>query len=280
MHGSDAQTSIFGSHEPENGTESDQFPAVSGSGERKKTLQAIRRNNMETKPRNTLNSTATKRQKLHPEKLPVADESLTDDLDSDSDNSDDCHDQRFVYSGPKVDPKLSTSISVSGSGRHSRRHPDTSEYESSQSDDADSQSSESESHSEKSDSESGTEYDEISNPLLTSELPKSMASKRVVYFRANSALSEESFAETKQALQKYLPDTEILLEIGTNHKTPYSERRVLNALMSQIVNGEISEVLVADSNHLCSTKDGFSVFNWVCQQFRTKVFILPALQSL
>ena len=63
-------------------------------------------------------------------------------------------------------------------------------------------------------------------------------------------------------------------------KTPYLDREVLNDMLSQLVAGQISEILVADFNHICATKDGFSVFALLCHRLGAKVFILPALQSV
>jgi hypothetical protein len=51
-------------------------------------------------------------------------------------------------------------------------------------------------------------------------------------------------------------------------------------MLCQLADGEISEILVADSNHISATKDGFSIFTLMCHKLGAKVFILPALQSV
>jgi hypothetical protein len=289
MHSSDAVVPIYGSHELSD-AESEKFSPVSGSGERKRSLQSrdvpkVSRHSLsQSSPRNALNSASTEKSQLHQHRSRWDADEVTD---SDLEDSDGRRDHRSSYKRSKVDSKHKTLRSVSGSGRHNAYRP----YESSESDEADSQSSDSESQSEDLSSNSDSETDEPSDhlPKPVSHLPSgtnlttsesTLALKRVVYFRANSRLTEEAFAELKQNLQAYLPNTKVMLETVTNLKTMYSDRKVLSDLMSKIMNGEISEVLVADSNHLCNTKDGFNVFSWVCQQYGTKVFILPTLQSL
>jgi len=218
---------------------------------------------------------------------PSAAEHGTADSDSDGSINERNH-HLTLYDGSMINSNSKMLESVSGSGSHGGRK-NVQQYESSPSDDVGSESSASESESEGSSSDFNSDHDEPSDTVseteshtssITSHATATRALKRVVYYRVNSRLSEESLSETKQALQAYLPDAEIMLETVTNSKTPISDRKILNILMSRIVNEEISEVLVADSNHLCSTKDGFNVFSWVCQQLGTKVFILPALQSL
>ncbi len=285
------QTSIYGSHESATEANSNRFQSVSGSSERNRNLHSreaskvSRHNVVQASPRTAVSLALSKRPKLYAEQLSAAE---PDTIDSDSDYSIDEHNHRTLHDDSMINSKSKMLESVSGSGSHGGRKS-VQQYESSQSDDVDSESSASESESEGPSSDFNSEHDEPSDTVseaasqtssITRHATTARALKRVVYFRVNTKLSEESLSATKQALQAYLPDAEVMLEILANHKIPYSDRKMLNILMSRIVNEEISEVLVADSSHLCSTKDGFSVFSWVCQKLKTKVFILPALQSL
>ncbi len=284
MHSSDATVPIYGSHEL---SAKSQFPAVSGSGEWKRNLHSrdvtkVSRHNLsQASPRNALNLASTEKSQLRQQSSDSDEDNVTD---SDSEDSDDRRDHRTSYNRSKVELKHKTSTSVSGSGKHNAHRPEAQRYESSESDDADSQPDNSESQNEdlsgNSDSESDTPSEHLPSGTNLTTSESTLALQRVVYFRANSKLAEDAFAELKQNLQAYLPNAKVMLETVTNLKTMYSDRKVLNDLMSKIMDEEIGEVLVADSNHLCNTKDGFNVFSWVCQQFGTKVFILPALQSL
>jgi len=286
MHSSDTAVPIYGLHEPSE-SDREKLPVVFGSSEQKKKLHSrdvakVSRHNLsQSSPRNVLNSASTEKSQLHQQRF-LSDED--EGTDSDLNDSDGRRDHRTSYNRSKVDSKHQTLTSVSGSGRHNALRPETQRYESSESDDTDSQSDDPESQSEDLSSDSDSQSDTASDDppsdtnLTTSE--STLALERVVYFRANSRLAEDTFAELEQNLQAYLPDAKVMLETATNLKTAYSDRTVLNSLMSQILNNEVREVLIADSNHLCNTKDGFNVFNWVCQQFGTKVFILPTLQSL
>ena len=301
MHNSGTKVPIHGSHELSD-FESEQLPVVSGSGERKRHLYsrnvipASRHHLLQPSPRNALNSVSTNKSKLQQRSLSDENEGT----DSDVEDSADRHDLRTSYNRSEVDSKRNALTGVSGSGGHNTDRSKTQRYESSETDDSDSQSNDSdsqlddtpsqsddpESQSEDLSSDSEPESETLSETLpvpatkLTTSEP-TVALKRVVYFRrANSRLGDETFAELEQNLQAYLPDAKVMLETATNLRTAYSDRTVLNNLMSQILNNDIDEVLVADSNHLCNTKDGFNIFSWVCQQFGTKVFILPTLQSV
>ncbi len=161
---------------------------------------------------------------------------------------------------------------------------DTSESQIDNSDTRSDQSEETSSDLGSDDEETGTENSSskivskssISNPDMN---PAASSPKRVVYFRTHPSIDTESASEIKQRLQSYLPDATVLMEFSSQ-KTAYLDRKVLNNMLSQLVNGEISEILVADSNHICATKDGFSVFALMCHKLGAKVFILPALQSV
>ncbi len=287
MYNSGAKVPVYGSHEPSN-FDSEQLPVVSGSNERESDLHSrdvvkVSRHYLsQSSPRNGLNSVLMTNKSQSRQQRSLSDKD--EDTDSDSEDSGDYRDHRTSYNRSQADSKHKALSGVSGSGRHNALRPATQRYGSSETDDVDSQSDDPVSQSEDLSSDSEPESETLSenlppaSNLTTSQ--STLALKRVVYFRANSRLGEETFAELEQNLQAYLPDAKVMLETATNLKTAYSDRTVLNSLMSQILNNEIDEVLVADSNHLCNTKDGFNVFSWVCQQFGTKVFILPTLQSV
>ncbi len=143
-----------------------------------------------------------------------------------------------------------------------------------------SHSSISQSDDSSSDLESENEGIDTHGPASRSKSSTILNSKRVVYYHTSYSEPVEFHTEIKQKLQTYLPNTVVLLEPMTGAKTPYSDRKVLNSLLTQVVEGKVDEILVAESNHLCLTKDGFNVLDWMCKKLGAKVFILPALHSI
>lgn len=288
VRGGDAEVVDHESYDPDIKAESNSDPAVSGSSEQKKTLQSQTATNKSRRKsfhsRDAFDGPSSKKSRSYQEQLPAGEDDSTEG-DSDVSVNQDVVDHSGSR-GRKFFPKPQHSTSVSTSSKFNKQRRDAQQQQISQSDDWSSQSSTS---SEESSSASDSEHDRLSDPAPASKSRNSpvtpfaatnLAAKRVIYFRVKSRMSQESLEEIKQALQAYLPDVEVMLETATSLTVPYPDRESLNTLLSQILNGEISEVLVADSNHVCSTKDGFKLFSWLCQQFDTKLFILPALQNL
>ncbi len=195
---------------------------------------------------------------------------------------------------PQYQQGPSQACVVTGSGKRFDHWEEGSESETSDaSDTAESQVDSSDARSDRSEetsSDSGSDDEEtsadnswskfVSNSSISKSKEKSASfPKRAVYFRTHPSITTESASEIKQRLQSYLPDATVLMEFSSL-KTAYLDREVLNTMLSQLVDGEISEILVADSNHICATKDGFNMFALMCHKLGAKVFILPALQSV
>jgi hypothetical protein len=179
---------------------------------------------------------------------------------------------------------------VTGGGKRLDQSEEQSDSETSDASDcssSDVDASESDSQSDEVSTESNCDEEQTSvlggGPKGVTELAsnKKPASSRAraVYFRAHPNISTESASEIQQRLQLYLPDATVMMEF-TNLKTSYLDREVLNNMLSEVVDGKINEVWVADSNHICATKDGFSVFALLCHKLGVKVYILPAFQSV
>jgi hypothetical protein len=104
---------------------------------------------------------------------------------------------------------------------------------------------------------------------------------KVIYFSASSALTARQFSKIRKALRTDAPNAKVMLETAkATRRASYSSRETLNHLMDEVFNGNVSEISVADSTHICSTKDGFQLFGWICGQFGTKVLISRELQML
>jgi len=104
-------------------------------------------------------------------------------------------------------------------------------------------------------------------------------SKVIIYFRPKAGISSKQSSAIKDILRADYPDAVVLLETATkNSRSTYSSRVSLNRLMNHVLDQTVKEILVADSNHICSTKDGFQLFCWICDFFGTKVLVSPALQ--
>ncbi len=304
----DVEPEIDGSHELPNTDHTQvQSPAVNGSGERRHILlNRVRSGTSKVAQPNVTSTTTTGGSEIVSQKDAVIQRhqlstAKKDDWSyRDSENSDDRAptlardlsksnrkqvarrssqhqqgDHDIVAGGPRFDKYAS--------GEHSETS-DASETSDPLSDASSTQSEESSSDSDSKDDEASTRdvwSENVSKPshLVTNQKPFALTPKRIVYYRIHPSASTEAAFEAKQQLQAYLPDAVVSLE-STSLKTPYSDREVLNRLLSQIVDGQISEILVADSNHISATKDGFNVFAWICHRLGAKVFILPALQSV
>ena len=104
-------------------------------------------------------------------------------------------------------------------------------------------------------------------------------SRRVVYYCGGSSLSTEESDSIKEFLQRVANTAYVLLETDVRVKsTPYPGRAALNVLMNWVCDRKVSEILIPDTTHICTTKDGFQLFCWVCQQFGTAILISPSLR--
>ena len=101
----------------------------------------------------------------------------------------------------------------------------------------------------------------------------------VVYFRLKVKSSSSKRSVIKEILRANHPNALILLEAAPeNPRSTYSSRTMLNRLMNDVFDEKVKEIIIADFNHICTTKDGFQLFCWICDLFGTKVLISPALQ--
>ncbi|MDR3478660.1 MAG: hypothetical protein P4M14_11590 [Gammaproteobacteria bacterium] len=101
----------------------------------------------------------------------------------------------------------------------------------------------------------------------------------VIYFRPKAGVSSEKSSVLKEVFRANHPNALVLLETVTeNSRSTYASRTILNRLMNDVFDQRVKEILVADFNHICSTKDGFQLFCWICNCFGTQVLISPALQ--
>jgi hypothetical protein len=113
----------------------------------------------------------------------------------------------------------------------------------------------------------------------TSESGSDLSKNVIIYFRAQPGLSTGKATKIKEILRADYPHAVVLLEAATkNSRSPYPSRAVFNRLLTRVFDKTVSKILVADSNHICGTKDGFQLFCWVCEYFDAKVLVSPALQ--
>jgi len=106
---------------------------------------------------------------------------------------------------------------------------------------------------------------------------------KVIFFSSSSALTAEQFSKVRKMLRADAPNANSIVMLETvkaRRRASYSSRETLSRLMAEVFAGNVSEISVADSTHICSTKDGFQLFSWICGQFGTKVLISPELQIL
>ncbi len=298
---------ITGSHELSNAVHNEiQYPAVSGSGERHHTLLDRPRTSKGAQLNITRARTSNGSEAV-PQKIIILPRrhrsTVTKDLpSSDSEELDDrrpTFERDVSKSNRKQDARGSSHRELGNSSFEAddkpfdfySREEHSATSDASDASDSLSDASESDPESEESSSDPDSDGDEsnahsdwFDNESKTSisatiQKPSTLAPKRMVYFRIHPSMSPESASKIKQQLEAYLPDAVVLLE-SMSLTTPYSDREVLNNLLSELVDGQIREILVADSNHICATKDGFNVFAWMCHKLGAKVFILPALQSV
>jgi hypothetical protein len=137
-----------------------------------------------------------------------------------------------------------------------------------------SSSTEDESAESDADSTRQTQYDDSEQQSVSSE-------GVVVYFRPKIKISPEKSSVIKEILRANHPNALVLLEtISENSRSTYPSRTMLNRLMNDVFDQKVKEIMIADFNHICSTKDGFQLFCWICDMFGTKVLISPALQLM
>jgi len=104
---------------------------------------------------------------------------------------------------------------------------------------------------------------------------------KIIYFATSSTVTAEKSSTITEMLRADLPNMVVILETAMQKRSaPYSSRKALNRLMTEVFDGNVSEIWVADSAHICNTKDGFQLFSWICGRFGTKVLISPELQKL
>lgn len=102
---------------------------------------------------------------------------------------------------------------------------------------------------------------------------------RVIYFRTDSALSKKKAETITNLLQFDFPDAIVLLETEVrSNRGPFANRPVFCSLMRKVFEEAVGEIRLEDSTHVCSTKDAFQLFSWICSQFGSQVSIVPSLR--
>lgn len=104
------------------------------------------------------------------------------------------------------------------------------------------------------------------NTLLGAEQLKNRTS--ICYARVSSMKQAGDLERQTSALQQFYPEHKIIQDIGSGLNW---KRTGFLALLEQIYDGEVAEVVVLDMDRLC--RFGFELVEWICKKHATKISI-------
>jgi hypothetical protein len=157
----------------------------------------------------------------------------------------------------------------SGSNSEATSDDDENESDSQVSDQHDSQSSsDSETVSSASDLESSSDDDNLRDRR-----------DEVIYFRLSSSLSPNKTQKLKELLRADYPDAKVIVDVQRT-KTPLLQRTGLEKLLLMIFNRKVTTVFLHGPTQICATKEGFQLFQWICEMHGTTLQIVPSLQLI
>jgi hypothetical protein len=99
----------------------------------------------------------------------------------------------------------------------------------------------------------------------------------IIYFRTFANLSHEKKEKMKEFLKVEYPHAKVILEFYSS-TTLFDQRIGLNCLYQLIMNERVKKILLANSTHLCKTKEAFQMFEWICSKYDTEIEIIPSLE--
>ena len=104
---------------------------------------------------------------------------------------------------------------------------------------------------------------------IQSFLKEQNVGKKVCYARVSSAKQRDDLERQKEYLQSIYPNHEIITDIGSGINF---KRKNFKALLEQVLQGDVGEIVVAHKDRLC--RFGFDLVEWLCSKFNTKIVVL------
>ena len=113
----------------------------------------------------------------------------------------------------------------------------------------------------------------------TSKLQRA-SGREVIYVRVPHSTSADAQRRLNRQLRNEYPDTLIVLDDNaTNWKTPFVDRGSFSLLWQRIQDGRVDCIWIPRVSHISKSKKAFQMFEWMCDEHRVPILILPTLEA-
>jgi hypothetical protein len=111
----------------------------------------------------------------------------------------------------------------------------------------------------------------------TSKLQRA-SGREVIYVRVPHSTSADVQRKLNRQLRNEYPDTLIVLDDSAT-KTPFVDRTSFSLLWQRIQDGRVDCIWIPRISHISKSKEAFQMFEWMCDEHRVPILILPTLEA-
>jgi hypothetical protein len=102
--------------------------------------------------------------------------------------------------------------------------------------------------------------------------------REVIYVRVPHSTSADVQRKLNRQLRNEYPDTLIVLDDSAT-KTPFVDRTSFSLLWQRIQDGRVDCIWIPRGSHISKSKEAFQMFEWMCDEHRVPILILPTLEA-
>lgn len=106
----------------------------------------------------------------------------------------------------------------------------------------------------------------------------SQTGREVIYVRVPHSTSADVQRRLNRQLRNEYPGTLIVLDDSPT-KTPFVDRTSFSLLWQRIQDGRVDCIWIPRGSHISKSKEAFQMFEWMCDEHRVPILILPTLET-
>jgi hypothetical protein len=111
----------------------------------------------------------------------------------------------------------------------------------------------------------------------TSKLQRA-SGREVIYVRVPHSTSADAQRRLNRQLRNEYPGTLIVLDDSPT-KMPFVDRTSFSLLWQRIQDGRVDCIWLPRASHISKSKEAFEMFEWMCDEHRVPILILPTLEA-
>ena len=114
--------------------------------------------------------------------------------------------------------------------------------------------------------------------LASTSKPQRASGREVIYVRVPHSISAGVQRKLNRQLRNEYPDTLIVLDDSPT-KMPFVDRTSFSLLWQRIQDGRVDCIWLPRTSHISKSKEAFEMFEWMCDEHRVPILILPTLEA-